>query len=195
MIDSLNQACTLGNPKLVNFLLKHMEHKYGGEGVTNLLSHEDDDQNTPLHVCVESGSYESAKVSIYAQEQLLKFCEKILIDNGANINTFNKDTMYPLHIACTVGSLDIVKVEKQSLEHKILKNFVQILIEHGATINILNNNFQTPLHLASSHNKRDIIEYLLKNGAAIERMDKDSQTPVLLASHLGRPQALKKLLE
>ena len=74
MIDFLNQACTLGNPKLVKFLLKHMEDKYGGEGVTNLLSHEDDDQNTPLHVCVESGSYESAKVSICAQEQLLKFC-------------------------------------------------------------------------------------------------------------------------
>ena len=39
-----------------------MEDKFGSEGVLDFLNHEDDDQNTPLLVCVESGSYESAKV-------------------------------------------------------------------------------------------------------------------------------------
>ena len=56
------QACTLGNPKLVKLILKHMEDKFGKEGVLGVLNQEDDDLNTPLLVCVESGSYESAKV-------------------------------------------------------------------------------------------------------------------------------------
>ena len=54
----------MGNPKLVKLILKHMEDKFGTEGLLDFLNHEDDDQNTPLLVCVESGSYESAKVKM-----------------------------------------------------------------------------------------------------------------------------------
>ena len=60
-----------------------------------MLTHEDDDMNTPLLISVESGSNETAR---------------ILITAGANVNHCNKDVMYPLHLACTIGSIEIVKV-------------------------------------------------------------------------------------
>ena len=106
------QSCTLGNPKLVQLILKHMEVKFGKEGVLDFLNHEDDDLNTPLLVCVESGSYESAKVEILKRKAKLLNCYfKILVENGADVNHCNEDTMYPLHVACTVGNMEIVEVK------------------------------------------------------------------------------------
>ena len=87
-----------------------MEDKFGIKGVLDFLNHEDDDQNTPLLVCVESGSYESAKVSEMEQRINAYLWSQILIENGADVNHCNEDTMYPLHVACTVGSLEIVEV-------------------------------------------------------------------------------------
>jgi ankyrin repeat protein len=46
----------------VKLIIKTMEDKFGHEGVLDILAQEDDDMNTPLFICVESGSYESAKV-------------------------------------------------------------------------------------------------------------------------------------
>ena len=56
------QACTLDTPILVKLIIKTMEDKFGHDGVLDILAQEDDDMNTPLFICVESGSYESAKV-------------------------------------------------------------------------------------------------------------------------------------
>ena len=56
------QACTLDTPQLVKLIIKTIEDKFGEEGVHDILALEDDDQNTPLFISVESGSYESAKV-------------------------------------------------------------------------------------------------------------------------------------
>ena len=88
------QACTLDSPQLVKFIIKTMEDKFGQQGVLDLLAQEDDDGNTPLFICVESGSYESARE---------------LLEAGADVNHFNMDTMYPLHIGCTSGHLEMVQ--------------------------------------------------------------------------------------
>ena len=76
-----------------------MEDKLGHQGVLDLLGQEDDDRNTPLFISVESGSYESAKV---------------LLEAGADVNHFNIDSMYPLHIACTSGHLEMVQASLSS---------------------------------------------------------------------------------
>ena len=55
---------------------------------------EDIDLNTPLLLAVESGSEEITRH---------------LLDLGANVNHYNKDRVFPLHVACTIGSMDIVK--------------------------------------------------------------------------------------
>ena len=46
----------------MKLIIKTMEDKFGHDGVLDILAQEDDDMNTPLFICVESGSYESAKV-------------------------------------------------------------------------------------------------------------------------------------
>ena len=73
------------------------------------------------------------------------------------MNCSNENGVMPLHVACTVGSLQIV----------------EILIENKAAINCLTRNFQTPLHLASANNKYKIVRYLLEHGAKLERRDKE----------------------
>ena len=50
--------------------------------------------NTPLLLAVESGSNEITRH---------------LLDLSADVNHFNKSRVFPLHVACTIGSLDIVK--------------------------------------------------------------------------------------
>ena len=59
-----------------------------------LLQEVDLDHNTPLWLAVEAGS-----ASII----------ELLIEYGSNVNHFNKSKVYPLHSACTNGSLAIVQ--------------------------------------------------------------------------------------
>lgn len=55
----------------------------------------DVDHNTPLMLAVEGGC---ASIT------------QLLIEYGSDVNHFNKSRVYPLHSACTNGSLDIVKL-------------------------------------------------------------------------------------
>ena len=55
----------------------------------------DVDHNTPLMLAVEGGS---AGIT------------EILLEYGSDVNHYNKSRVYPLHSACTNGSLDIVKI-------------------------------------------------------------------------------------
>ena len=60
-----------------------------------MLKDVDIDDNTPLLLAVESGSTDITKH---------------LLDHGANVNHSNKSRVHPLHLACTIGSLEIVKL-------------------------------------------------------------------------------------
>ena len=60
-----------------------------------MLKDEDIDSNTPLLLGVESGSVEITRH---------------LVERGADVNHHNKGRVYPLHLACTIGSLEIVKL-------------------------------------------------------------------------------------
>jgi len=60
-----------------------------------MLRKEDVDDNTPLLLGVESGSVEITRH---------------LLERDADVNHYNKSKVYPLHLACTIGSLDIVKL-------------------------------------------------------------------------------------
>ena len=69
------QACTLDTPILVKLIIKTMEDKFGHDGVLDILAQEDDDMNTPLFICVESGSYESAKVHRNLRMNIPQYCK------------------------------------------------------------------------------------------------------------------------
>ena len=51
--------------------------------------------NTPLLLAVEGGS---ADITHH------------LLEHGSDVNHYNDSRVYPLHTACTIGSLEIVKI-------------------------------------------------------------------------------------
>ncbi len=60
-----------------------------------MLREEDVDSNTPLLMGIESGN-----VDIVSH----------LVEAGGDVNQCNRNRVYPLHLACTNGSLEIVKL-------------------------------------------------------------------------------------
>ena len=91
---------------------------------------------TPLYLAAENGHFQIVK---------------ILIENGAEINTQTNNGVTPLYQAAKNGFGEIV----------------QLLIENGADINMKNKNDETALHAATQTGSKEIAELLINNGANI----------------------------
>lgn len=98
---------------------------------------------------------------------------------NVNLNTPNKNRLTPLHLACTNGHLDIVKmfIEKNArmnavdLVHETplfkairgkWKKITQYLIVQHAAVNIYNKNKDTVLHMAVKYENFDLVAVLLR---------------------------------
>jgi ankyrin repeat protein len=90
----------------------------------------DESGNTPLHYACIVKSHLT--------------CLFILLNKYNNIQNKLGDT--PLHILCSIGSIEIIK--------KILNYYINI--------NILNNNGEYPVDLAIINNHNDIVELLIQ---------------------------------
>jgi len=75
---------------------------------------------------------------------------KKLIECGADINAFNKNSVTPLIYACDKGRLQIVK-------H---------LVEHGADVNQVNEDHVSALATAYNKGRLNIAKYLVENTGA-----------------------------
>ena len=80
---------------------------------------------------------------------------KLLIDNGADVNTRDEGGKMPLHFAN--------KVE-----------MAKLLIDNGADVNTRDEGGNTPLHFA---NKVEMAKLLIDNGADVNAMSNKGQTP------------------
>ena len=86
----------MGNFDLVRILISTSIQLKGNASEVKKMSKDVDlDHNTPLMLAVEGGS---AAIT------------ELLIEHGSDVNHFNKSRVFPLHSACTNGSLDIVKI-------------------------------------------------------------------------------------
>ena len=112
---------------------------------------------------------------------------RILIDCGANVNTASLGQT-PLHIACTKGSTEIVKIllaagsnpnsVDSALQHTSLhaaclggsQTCVKYLLNFGANVNARAKNGWTPLHRAAAKGHTDICQLLVGNGADSEAL-------------------------
>jgi ankyrin repeat protein len=122
-------------------------------------------------------------------EELLRAIEKQditkvqeLLSAGVDVNSVSYDDEFycdfPLGIACSGGSSEIVK----------------LLIENGANVNQAEESeFHTPLMYASGD--REIIELLLKHGADVNAEDDYNATALTRAAESGRFEIVKLLLE
>ena len=98
-----------------------------------------------LHKAAESGHVKIAKV---------------LIQNGAKVNTVDKNNTTALHRAASKGHVDVAKV----------------LIQNGVDVNAVNKNKWTPLHCAAWRGYVDFAKVLIQNGADVNAVDKDNLT-------------------
>ena len=94
------------------------------------------------------------------------------------MNHHNSKNIFALHMACSVGSIDVAR----------------LLINRGANVECRNGLNQTPLVVAAEFNHSEIIKFLLEEGSAdIEARDKDGMTSLLKASSKGNIEAAQML--
>ena len=195
--SALHKACTLGEARLVQMIIKEMEEKFGKAGLLDILQYEDDESSTALLVAVESGSHESTKV---------------LISHGANVNHCNEQGLYPLHLACTIGSQDSVAsliragarvdclnkalqtplhVASANNKHRVIK----YLLGKGANIEARDKDSFTPLLLATHQGRTKALQILIDEGADIGAQDKEDRSSIYLAVDQNHIDCLLVLLK
>jgi ankyrin repeat protein len=98
----------------------------------------------------------------------------LLLENGADVESLDRQIMTPLHRASSGGKLEAVRC----------------LLDHGANINARAVDGRTPLHCAIRNNNTQAARFLLERGADVNARDNDGNTP----SHLAEEQEVVELL-
>ena len=180
-----HKAVISADVEFVNVLIATTLEEHGGKDVEELLHLEDMDGNTPLLLAVKRKSPEITEVlilfnlSLFSSKILFSFhFFQAIIDKGVDVNHSNHKNIYALHMACSAGSVEIVR----------------LLINRGASVDCRNQLNQTPLMVASEFNHSEIIQYLLDEGTAdIEARDNDGMTSLLKACSKGNIEAAQML--
>ncbi|XP_069364623.1 transient receptor potential cation channel subfamily A member 1 [Maniola hyperantus] len=121
-----------------------------------MISLYDNEGNVPLHSAVHGGD-------IRAVELCLR--------SGAKISTQQHDFSTPVHLACSQGALEIVKLM-----------FNMQPDEKMACLTSCDVQRMTPLHCAAMFDHPDIVSYLIAEGSDINPLDKERRSPLLLAA-------------
>ena len=103
---------------------------------------------------------------------------KMLIENGANVNSKDKNGLTPLHIAVKDNEIDLAK----------------ILLHHGADIEAKSKYAHTPLTLAVEADLIDMTIVLIENGANVNTDSRD-RTPIFRAVELNLVAMTKLLIQ
>lgn len=98
---------------------------------------------------IELGTRSPLEFSIF---QNMNDIAKLLIDNGADVNHFNKYTEFqnPLIAAISAGNIEALK----------------LLIGNGAKFKPYEKNVHEPLHKAIRHQKLEVAKFLIGNGVS-----------------------------
>ena len=140
---------------------------------------------------------------------------RLLIANGADVNTKTKDVSTALMFAADRGYYDIVKVllangadvnaidkrkngkRNTALMHASSRDHYEILkelIANGADVNAKAKNHETALMFAANHGHCEILKELIANGADVNAKAKDHETALIFAAYHGHYDIVKVLL-
>ncbi|KAI9457889.1 ankyrin repeat-containing domain protein [Russula earlei] len=104
---------------------------------------------------------------------------RLLLENGAIVDSRNNDSWTPLMFASDEGHLDIIR----------------LLLQSGANVEFQTKSGTTPLMKASRHGHSDVVRLLLQNGAIAHSCDNEGWTPVMLASREGHSPVVRLLVQ
>ncbi|XP_070189214.1 transient receptor potential cation channel subfamily A member 1 homolog [Littorina saxatilis] len=193
----LHHACADGSVELVQALFEA-----GGRTpeawvmISNMVTDQDIEGSTCLHVAVDNGHYETAK---------------LCLEKRAEVNRPRKHYMYPLHLAAMSGDIriarllvensariDVVNDEQATALHKAAGlnhiEVVKFLVDKGARINRRDKDNYTPLLLAATFGHVETVELLVQKGADYTSVDKYDKTAIYLAAEENKIAVLEKLL-
>ena len=136
---------------------------------------------------------------------------KILVDNGADVNSSVSKNTRALILAAERDKFEIVKYLVENGADVNLRDYgnttalmmasfenleiVRYLIEKGADVNAKNNNKYTALSQATLTGHIDIVKCLVENGIDVNSKDYFDNTALISASENGRLNIVKYLVE
>ncbi|KAK5642668.1 hypothetical protein RI129_008835 [Pyrocoelia pectoralis] len=124
-----------------------------------MISFYDAEGNVPLHSAVHGGDLKAVE---------------LCIKSGAKISMQQHDLSTPVHLACSQGATEIVKVMFKLQPDEKFQCLQSCDVQK-----------MTPLHCAAMFDHPDIVEYLIGEGAEINAADKEKRSPLLLAASRG----------
>ncbi|GAB6022300.1 hypothetical protein CHUAL_014185 [Chamberlinius hualienensis] len=129
----------------------------------------DHDGQSPIHAAVHSGEVEG-----------VRFC----LEYGARISQQESHLSTPIHMACSQGSLNLLKLMFELQPE-----------EKDAAIQMPDMQGLTPLHYAAMFNHVEITRLLINEGADPNVLDNDGRTPILLAAERACWAVIRALME
>jgi ankyrin repeat protein len=137
---------------------------------------------------------------------------KVMLDNGADVNSYDRDGNTPLNYAVEKGHEAIVRLllEKGAnvqakdgtsnpalvaAVHSGSEGIAKLLLAIGADIEGAGKYGDTPLLSAVRYGNENVINLLLDKGANIEGADKYDDTPLHSAIRCGKANVITLLLE
>ena len=137
---------------------------------------------------------------------------ELLIQNGADINIKNEESMTPLDLAFFLNRKDIAELLLAKSTHFGSKNdrgltalhnaavedyqdLAKLLLSNGAKVDERDNNYEfTALHYTARFGNIKVAEVLIAHGADIRAKDKWDYEPIHWAAYHDRPEIIELLI-
>ncbi|OXA64028.1 Transient receptor potential cation channel subfamily A member 1 [Folsomia candida] len=133
-----------------------------------MISFFDAEGNVPLHSAVHGGDLKAVE---------------LCLRSGAKISTQQHDLSTPVHLACSQGSMEIIKLMFQLQPE-----------EKETCLKSCDVQRRAPLHYASMFDHYNLVEYLIEQGAIVNALDKEKRTPLHLAASRNGWRTVKSLI-
>ncbi|TWW71029.1 Transient receptor potential cation channel subfamily A member 1 [Takifugu flavidus] len=153
------------------------------------INYLDKSRSSPLHLAVRGGNIDAIYFCITNGAKIDQQQGSVVPARGEGGEQFvpGNDKSTPLHLACTQGAFEVVKM---------------MLSSYGPVedvINLTDGAHQTPLHRATIFDHTELAEYLISlvnmvQGADINCTDYKGNSPLLLATSCGAWKTVSLLL-